>query len=72
MKKSKSKGYLSLFVITTTTFLITFPAGFVTRAALDPWYYNLVKPEFSPTELDLWTSMDGSLYNDVRCCLACL
>ena len=27
---------------------LTFPAGFVTRAALDPWYYNLVKPAFNP------------------------
>jgi len=33
--KSKSQGYLSLFVIVLATFLITFPAGFVTRAALD-------------------------------------
>ena len=46
--KSESKGYLSLFVIVVATFLITFPAGFVTRAALDPWYYNLVKPAFNP------------------------
>ena len=60
MKKSKSKGYLSLFVITTTTFLITFPAGFVTRAALDPWYYNLVKPELSPPNWifgPVWTAL---------------
>ncbi|MEY4343656.1 MAG: hypothetical protein RI970_349, partial [Pseudomonadota bacterium] len=50
MKKSKSKsqGYSSLFAIVVATFLITFPAGFVTRAALDPWYYNLVKPAFNP------------------------
>ena len=50
MKKNKSdsKGYLSLFVIVVATFLITFQAGFVTRAALDPWYYNLVKPAFNP------------------------
>ena len=46
--KSESKGYLSLFTIVVATFLITFPAGFVTRAALDPWYYNLVKPAFNP------------------------
>ena len=46
--KSESKGYLSLFIIFVGTFLITFPAGFVTRAALDPWYYNLVKPAFNP------------------------
>jgi translocator protein len=50
MKKSnlKSQGYSSLFAIVVATFLITFPAGFVTRAALDPWYYNLVKPAFNP------------------------
>ena len=50
MKKSKSKsqGYSSLFLIVVATFLITFPAGFVTRAALDPWYYNLAKPAFNP------------------------
>ena len=46
--KLKSQGYLSLFVIVAATFFITFPAGFVTRAALDPWYYNLAKPAFSP------------------------
>jgi tryptophan-rich sensory protein len=46
--KSNSHGYISLFVIVVATFLITFPAGFVTRAALDPWYYNLVKPAFNP------------------------
>ncbi len=46
--KSKSQGYLSLFAIVAATFFITFPAGFVTRAALDPWYYNLVKPAFNP------------------------
>ena len=46
--KSESKGYLSLFVIVVATFLITFPAGIVTRAALDPWYYNLIKPAFNP------------------------
>ena len=46
--KSKSKGYSSLFVIVAATFLITFPAGLVTRAALDPWYYNLVKTAFNP------------------------
>jgi len=46
--KSESKGYLSLFTIIVATFLITFPAGFVTRAALDPWYYNLIKPAFNP------------------------
>lgn len=46
--KSKSQGYLSLIVIIAATFLITFPAGFVTRAALDPWYYNLAKPAFNP------------------------
>jgi tryptophan-rich sensory protein len=46
--KSQSKGYLSLFIIIVATFFITFPSGFVTRAALDPWYYNLVKPEFNP------------------------
>jgi tryptophan-rich sensory protein len=50
MKKSnlKSQGYSSLFSIVVATFLITLPAGFVTRAALDPWYYNLVKPAFNP------------------------
>ena len=50
MKKSnlKSQGYSSLFAIVVATFLITFPAGFVTRAALDPWYYNLIKPAFNP------------------------
>ncbi len=50
MKKSnlKSQGYSSLFAIVVATFLITFPAGFVTRAALDPWYYNLAKPAFNP------------------------
>jgi tryptophan-rich sensory protein len=46
--KTSSKGYFSLFLIIAVTFFITFPAGFVTRAALDPWYYNLVKPAFSP------------------------
>jgi tryptophan-rich sensory protein len=46
--KSQSKGYLSLFIIIVATFFITFPAGLVTRAALDPWYYNLAKPEFNP------------------------
>ena len=46
--KLKSEGYLSLFAIVAATFFITFPAGFVTRAALDPWYYNLAKPAFSP------------------------
>ena len=44
----KSQGYLSLFAIGVATCLITFPAGFVTRAALDPWYYNLAKPAFNP------------------------
>ena len=50
MKKSKTKsqGYSSLFIIVVATFLITFPAGFVTKAALDPWYYNLAKPAFNP------------------------
>ena len=50
MKKSKSKfqGYFSLLIIILVTFLITFPAGFVTRAALDPWYYNLAKPALNP------------------------
>ena len=46
--KSESKGYLSLFTIVVATFVITFPAGIVTRAALDPWYYNLIKPAFNP------------------------
>jgi tryptophan-rich sensory protein len=58
--KSKSKGYLSLFAITVVTFLITLPAGFVTRAALNPWYYNLVKPEFSPPNWifgPVWTAL---------------
>jgi hypothetical protein len=32
--KSKSQEYLSLFVIILATFLITFPSGFVTKAAL--------------------------------------
>ncbi len=50
MKKSKSifQGYFSLLIIILVTFLITFPAGFVTRAALDPWYYNLAKPALNP------------------------
>jgi len=46
--KSESKGYQILVVIVVATFLITIPAGFVTKAALDPWYYNLVKPAFNP------------------------
>jgi tryptophan-rich sensory protein len=46
--KSKSQGYLSLFAIVAATFFITFPAGFVTRAAIDTWYDNLVKPAFNP------------------------
>ena len=46
--KSKSRNYLSLFFIIFATFLITFPAGFITKAAMDPWYYNLVKPAFNP------------------------
>lgn len=46
--KSKSRNYLGLFFIIFATFLITFPAGFITKAAIDPWYYNLVKPAFNP------------------------
>ena len=46
--KSKSRNYLGLFFIIFATFLITFPAGFITKAAMDPWYYNLVKPAFNP------------------------
>ncbi len=46
--KSKSRNYLSLFFIIFATFLITFPPGFITKAAMDPWYYNLVKPAFNP------------------------
>ncbi|NCU74848.1 MAG: tryptophan-rich sensory protein [Candidatus Fonsibacter ubiquis] len=46
--KSKSTNYLGLFFIIFATFLITFPAGFITKAAMDPWYYNLVKPAFNP------------------------
>jgi len=32
--KSESKGYLSLFTIVVATFLITFPAGFVTKGSI--------------------------------------
>lgn len=46
--KSKSRNYLGLFFIIFATFLITFPAGFITKAAMDPWYYNLIKPAFNP------------------------
>jgi benzodiazapine receptor len=46
--KSKSRNYLGLFFIIFATFLITFPSGFITKAAIDPWYYNLVKPAFNP------------------------
>jgi tryptophan-rich sensory protein len=46
--KLKATNYLSLFLIIFATFLITFPSGFITKAAIDPWYYNLVKPAFNP------------------------
>ena len=46
--KPRPRHYLSLFFIILATFLITFPSGFVTKAAMDPWYYNLAKPAFNP------------------------
>ena len=61
--KSKSQEYLSLFVIILATFLITFPSGFVTKAALDPWYFNLVKPALDDTILDPTCGSGGFLSN---------
>jgi tryptophan-rich sensory protein len=48
--KLKPRNYLSLFFIIFATFLITFPSGFITKADMYPWYYNLAKPAFNPPD----------------------
>ena len=51
MKKIKKKNnhhYISLIAILFFTYAVTFPGGLITKASIDVWYENLIKPAFNP------------------------